>query len=79
MGGANSHVPLLPNLPSKIRKAAITQAIGRRLDKRKRLSRTLKRIIHYNSKHPNKDQRWNCLDLVSIYVLYNIPYLSIRK
>ncbi|XP_067941672.1 BTB/POZ domain-containing protein 7-like [Watersipora subatra] len=75
MGGTGSHVPPLPHLPSKIRKAAITQALGRKFDKHKRLSRTLKRIIHYNSKHPNKDQCKLFRELVSTWTTVELSRL----
>ena len=76
MGGAGSHVPPLPSLPSKIKKATITQALSRKLDKRKRISRTFKRIIHYNSKHPNRDQCKLFKDLVSSWTTVELSRLG---
>ena len=76
MGGANSHLALMPGLPSKQRRAAITQALSRKFDKRKKLSKTLKRIIHYNSKHPNKDQCKQFRELLSAWSTVELSRLG---
>lgn len=56
MGAAGSHAHFLPSLPSKQRRMAISQALSRKLEKRKKISKTLKKIMRHNTKHANKDQ-----------------------